>query len=230
VRSVVGQDAPILLVPNGIDSRSIAVTDYPAEDGLQICFLGHIQQEKGINAFIRVWLASRRPGDRLIAAGHSVGGAYFEEFKALVAQSEGAVRYLGYVGRGEVMKLLADSHFLVLPSGLEEQGGMRENFGNVVAEAMAAGRPVLVARGLAWDHVESNHTGFLFERSAGSVGEALRRAQGLDRSDWLRMSGSARRYVEQQLDPVRLGEQVWRALTDSRSSAVSAGVAEGGRP
>jgi len=48
------------------------------------------------------------------------------------------------------MELLATSNFLVLPSGLEEAGGMRENFGNVVAEAMASGRPVLVARGLAW--------------------------------------------------------------------------------
>jgi len=33
---------------------------------MKICFLGHIQQEKGINAFIRAWLQIRQPADRLV--------------------------------------------------------------------------------------------------------------------------------------------------------------------
>jgi len=215
VRQVLGEDARILLVPNGIDSRAVPVADYPKGEGIQICFLGHIQQEKGINAFIRAWLKTRRDADRLVVAGRSVDGAYFREFQALVEQAGGAIRYKGYLGQTEVAALLADSHYLALPSGLEATGGMRENFGNVVAEAMAAGRPVLVARGLAWDHVESLDAGFIFDRSEASACEILRRAQSLSRADWQRMSGNARRYVEMHLDPVKLGEQVWRALTDS---------------
>lgn len=215
VRNVLGEDARILLVPNGIDSRGATVADYPEGEGIQICFLGHIQQEKGINAFIRAWLSTRRESDRLVVAGRSVDGAYFREFQALVEQAGGAIHYRGYLGQAEVAALLAESHYLVLPSGLEETGGMRENFGNVVAEAMAAGRPVLVARGLAWGHVETLAAGFVFDRSEESACEVLRRVQSLDRVDWQRMSGNARRYVETHLDPVKLGNQVWKALTDS---------------
>lgn len=212
VRDVLGRDARILMVPNGIDSRDLHAAEYPAGEGLKLCFLGHVQQEKGINAFIRAWLKVRKPGDTLTVAGRSVDGDYFEEFQELLEQAKGAIRYRGYLSRDEVMALLADSHFLVLPSGLEEAGGMRENFGNVVAEAMAVGRPVLVAKGLAWDHLESFGAGFVFERNEASVCDVLRRAQALDGKDWRQMSQYGRQYAEQQLDPIRLGERVWRVL------------------
>ncbi|MDD5276535.1 MAG: glycosyltransferase, partial [Methylovulum sp.] len=53
VRDVLGEAARVLLVPNGIASSDFKVAPYPIRDGLQLCFLGHVQQEKGINAFIR---------------------------------------------------------------------------------------------------------------------------------------------------------------------------------
>lgn len=227
VRNVLGEDARILLVPNGIDSRDLKVAEYPASAGVKLCFLGHIQQEKGINAFIRAWLKVRSPEDRLVIAGRSVDGAYFEEFQALVEQAQGAISYSGYLERGEVMDLLASSHFLVLPSGLEEAGGMRENFGNVVAEAMASGRPVLVAKGLAWDHLEAFEAGFVFDRNEASVCEVLRRAQSLDSLEWERMSRNGRQYVEQQLDPIKLGEQVWQVLKRPGQANLPQPLAEG---
>ncbi|MDD5580002.1 MAG: glycosyltransferase family 4 protein [Methylobacter sp.] len=227
VRNMLGEDARILLVPNGIDSRDIKVAEYPAGAGMKLCFLGHIQQEKGINAFIRAWLKVRNPEDSLVIAGRSVDGAYFEEFQALVERAQGAISYRGYMEHGEVLGLLASSHFLVLPSGLEAAGGMRENFGNVVAEAMAAGRPVLVARGLAWDHLEAFEAGFVFDRNEVSVCDVLRKAQSLDGLAWERMSRNGRHYVEQQLDPIKLGERVWQVLTRSNQGNVPQQLTEG---
>lgn len=212
VRNVLGQDARIVLVPNGIDSREIEVAAPPKGDGLQLCFLGHVQQEKGINAFIQAWLKVRRPEDRLVIAGRSVDGQYFQAFQALLAQGQGAISYRGYLQRDEVMQLLAESHALVLPSGLEQAGGMRENFGNVVAESLAAGRPVLVAKGLAWDHIQAVGAGMVFERNEASVCDVLRKTQALDVTEWQRLSANGRDYVERQLDPVMLGEQVWRVM------------------
>jgi glycosyltransferase involved in cell wall biosynthesis len=212
-RAVLGAGCPILQVPNGVEYRHLEAAPAPAGPGLKLCFLGHVQQEKGINGFLRAWLKVRRPEDRLVVAGRSVDAGYFREFQELLEQSGGSVEYRGYLPKAEVNRLLADSHFLVLPSGLEECGGMRENFGNVVAEAMALGRPVLVARGLAWDGVEAAQTGFAFERSEESACTALRRAQQLTPEQWSELSRKARGYVERQLDPVRLGEKVWKVLT-----------------
>lgn len=219
VRDVLGKGARILLVPNGIDARDIEVAPYPQGEGMQLCFLGHVQQEKGINAFIRAWLSVRRPNDRLMVAGRSVDGRYFREFQDLLARADGAIVYRGYLQRREVLELLANSHFLVLPSGLEQAGGMRENFGNVVAEAMAAGRPVLAAKGLAWDHLADLGAGFVFERSQASVVATLRQAQALDAGQWRAMSKSGRAYVDRQLNPLTLGEQVWRVLTKPKRSS-----------
>jgi len=226
VRAVLGENARILLVPNGIDSREVESGDYPTQDGMSLCFLGHIQQEKGINAFIKAWLRTRSPGDRMVVAGSSVDGAYFEEFQALIGQANGAIHYRGYLERAEVLDLLADSHFLVLPSGLEEAGGMRENFGNVVAEAMAVGRPVLVARDLAWDHVESIAAGFIFDRTEVSVCAVINRAQSVGRAEWKWMSRNARDYVEQQLDSRTLGDRVWQALNGAAAGDAPAQLAE----
>lgn len=226
VRAALAGGGSILLVPNGIDSRAFRVADYPARSGMQICFLGHVQQEKGINAFIRAWLQTRRSDDRLVVAGRSVDGAYFDEFLQLVAAADGAIEYRGYLAADEVKALLAQSHFLVLPSGLEQAGGMRENFGNVVAEALACGRPALVAKGLAWDHLPQIGAGWVFERDHASVCQVLRAAQAIDAEGWRQMSQSARRHAEQALDAVSLGDRVWRALTEPAELGPLAGLAE----
>jgi len=227
VRNLLGQSARILLVPNGLDSREFAVMPYPKGEGTQLCFLGHVQQEKGINAFIRAWLKVRQPTDRLVVAGRSVDGQYFQEFQDLLEQSQGAIRYCGYLQRNEVTALLAESHFLVLPSGLEQSGGMRENFGNVVAEAMASGRPVLVAKGLAWDHLQKLGAGFVFERNEESVCEALHRVQALELPDWQKMSDLSRQYVVQNLDPIKLGERVSQVLMNTQNKDRQEALTEG---
>ncbi|PPD33797.1 MAG: glycosyl transferase family 1 [Methylomonas sp.] len=227
VRDVLGQDARILLVPNGIDSRDFKVAACPTSNGQQLCFLGHVQQEKGINAFIRAWLKVRGPYDKLVVAGRSVDGDYLQAFQALLAKADGAIEYRGYLPRNEIMDLLADSHFLVLPSGLEQSSGMRENFGNVVAEAMAAGRPVLVAKGLAWDHLPALNAGWVFERNEASVLEVLQKAQAVSESEWQILSNNARHYVEQQLNPVTLGDQVWQILTSNDQQELTPSLTRG---
>jgi len=75
------------------------------------------------------------------------------------------------------------------------------------------GRPVLVAKGLAWDHLQAAQAGFVFDRNEASVLDVLNKAQALDRAEWQQMSATCRQYVEQQLDPVKLGDKVWQVLT-----------------
>jgi uncharacterized protein (DUF736 family) len=79
---------------------------------------------------------------------------------------------------------------------------------------------VLVARGLAWDHVEALSIGLVFDRTESSVIETLQRARALSKAEWETMSRHARNYVEVQLDPVRLGKRIWQALTGQDAPAM----------
>jgi glycosyltransferase involved in cell wall biosynthesis len=213
VKVLLGEAAPVMIIPNGIsvNNRHIkATTRPPSAESLTLCYVGRIQVEKGINVFIRLWLEERRSADKFIVAGGGRPGSYINEFLRLVEVADGAIEHRGYLDRDGVTRAIEDSHFLVLPSGLE--GDIRENFGNAVAEALAVGRPALVTRGLAWDELETSGAGMVFEREPAGVRKILRQAACMDQAAWLAMTGKARHYAEQHLDIDVLAERVWRLV------------------
>jgi len=214
IRAFLGKEVQILIVPNGIELHPLAA-DTPASlaTSLVLTYIGRISHEKGINTFLRAWLKVRRPGDRFLVAGAGSGVAealYFKDFQEIVSQSGGAIEYRGYLDSSEVNKLIENSHFLVLPSGLD--GDVRENFGIAVAEAMALGRPVMVCNGLEWDDVEPFGAGFVFERHADAAVSAVRRAAATNDDTWVSMAAQARKYAEERLDVRITAERVWDAL------------------
>lgn len=220
IRDVLGENARVAVIANGVDLRALQPLPAPASAPLTLLFLGHLLPEKGINGFIDAWREVRAPGERLIVAGRSYKHAYSDAFHQRVAEAGGAIEYRGYIDRDGVRAALAESHFLVLPSGLDG-GGMRENFGNVVAEALAAGRPALVARGLYWDGLAPAGAGFVFERDAASVRAVLARAAALSAQDYAPMSLAARRYAETYFDAERLGAEVWNLLPTPEDAEVA---------
>lgn len=206
-RNVLGMNVRIRVIPNGIYLKDVTPSDVPTGDGLTICYIGRIAQEKGINGFIEAWLRCKRSQDKLIVAGSGTGD-YFKRFISLVDHAAGGISYRGYLGEPGVTDAIRQSHFLVLPSGLEASD-VRENFGNTVAEALALGRPVMVSRGLSWDHIENKHIGFLFDRNNASVCRTIIRAQNTTEQETREMGISARQYAVQHLDASCLAEKLW---------------------
>ena len=228
-RACLGDVVPIVIAPNGLPLPVQPPASSSVEKGLVLAYVGRISHEKGVNTFLRIWVRVRGPNDRFVVAGASSGAGeaiYFKEFQNIVSQSEGAITYRGYLNGSEVNKLIADSHFLVLPSGLD--GDIRENFGIVVAEALALGRPAMVCRGLEWDDIEDWGAGLVFDRNTNGVTAALHRASTLKTECWRRMAESARRYAEQRLDIRVTAEQVWRAVAEHDGPKKSRGYRPSG--
>jgi glycosyltransferase involved in cell wall biosynthesis len=213
--SCVGKGMSVVIVPNGIVIPALPSSDLSSiEDKLILAYVGRISHEKGINTFLRSWLKVKRPRDVFVVAGSCSGwteAPYFEEFRKIVTQANGAIEYRGYLGGSDVYKLIEGSHFLVLPSGLD--GDIRENFGNAVVEALALGRPVIVCKGLEWDGIESQEAGFVFDRYQDAAVAVINRAAKTTKEDWLHMAENARHYAEQRLDIRIAAEQIWNALT-----------------
>lgn len=119
---------------------------YPQIKGKEIVlFLSRIDRKKGLDMLLPAFrdLLRERPAAHLVIAG-SGDETFVEEQRQVAAdlQITNAVTWAGWL-EGEMKRsALAACSLFVLPS-------YSENFGVAVAEALAAGRPVLVSEGVA---------------------------------------------------------------------------------
>jgi glycosyltransferase involved in cell wall biosynthesis len=174
------------VIHNGVDLARIAAAR-PAALGLPegevaIGFLGRFERRKGVMELAEAWarVAPRAPRAHLVLAG--AGGDRVDALRARLA-SLPRVRWLGY--RDDAAAVVRALDVLVLPS-------RHEGFGLVVAEAMAAGTPVVVSRAtnlpeLVEDGVEGLHAD---PSDPDSLAEALLRL-ALDAELRARMGAAA---------------------------------------
>lgn len=207
VRAVV-PEASLVIAPNAFQA--------PAQDprmlqgagceGLQLVYLGRLSPEKGVLGFARAFARVRGANDVLTIVGPPVG-EYGEEVVRLCGATPG-LKYAGVAPRGEVGERIYAADALVLPSGVD--GDVRENFGNVVVEALLHGRPALVTRGLAWDDLERHGVGVIFDRSLEDLAESLDRLRGtLAAAD---VHARCRAFASERYSVSAVSDALWRAV------------------
>jgi glycosyltransferase involved in cell wall biosynthesis len=160
-------------IPNGIDvpARSVGRADSPAiraaiEAGPYVLFLGRINWKKGIDRLIEAMpsLGSAR----LVVAGNDEGELRVAlEHRAAALGIAERVSFTGAVEGRDKEALLTGCLALAAPS-------TSESFGNVLLEAMAAGRPVVTTPGVGMaDALIRHDCGLVTEGSARRLAEAL---------------------------------------------------------
>ena len=123
----------VQVIPNGVDSRHL--DQRRVGFGKHILFLGRIDiKEKGLDLLLAAYRRSGLSMPLLIAGS----GTRREERKldALLAVTDGNVRWVGQVSGPDKQKLLEGSAFMVLPS-------RQETFGLAALEGMSYGKPVV---------------------------------------------------------------------------------------
>lgn len=142
--------------------------------GPSILFLSRLDPKKGLDLLLPALEALAREGVPFglwLAGSNPQDPAYERACCDRARQVLGdRVAILGFVQGARKRQLLAAADVFVLPSHYE-------NFGIAVAEAMAAGRPVVVADGVhIWPAVQGAEAGWVCERSVPSLVTALRAA------------------------------------------------------
>ena len=150
-----GSTEKIEVIPPGIESSWFEV-ERNQVDSNRILFWGRIEEEKGLpELFVSLKKVTEKFTDlKLTLVGE---GNRLQEYKTLVTDLGliKNVEFLGWLSGQELQSIAAESRFGIFPSRIE-------SFGLSVVEAMAAGLPVIAARGGAVpENIEENLTGRL---------------------------------------------------------------------
>jgi glycosyltransferase involved in cell wall biosynthesis len=155
-------------VYNGIE---LALYPFQERAGEHLLFLGRIHPDKGVHLAIEVAQRSGRP---LLIAGIIQDRTYFRE--QVEPQLTANVRYIGPVDVAGKNALFAQALALL------HMNTIPERFGLVLAEANAAGVPVIAMDlGSCREVIEDGQTGFLVNNVDEAV-RALERLGGIERN------------------------------------------------
>ena len=166
--------ATFTIIPNGINVAHYA-TDAPPyaryRDGkINLLFLGRLEQRKGLKYLLRAYAGLKReyPNIRLIVVGE---GGYRRGYQTSVQKAGLAdVVFAGLVTEEEKLRYLHTADIFCAPNT------GNESFGIVLAEAMAAGLPIVASNvtGFAYVVTHGEEALLVRPRDERALGEALR--------------------------------------------------------
>ncbi|MBY6060283.1 glycosyltransferase family 4 protein [Microbacterium esteraromaticum] len=186
LRDVYGRVAvPVAVIPHGVDldrfapptpdRRAQARAALNLDDEHRVAlFIGHELDRKGVPIAIDALVQA--PTVLLLIVG---GYASAIERMRKRAEAAGVADRVLFVGpRSDLPAYFAASDMFVFPS-------VYESYGLVITEALASGVPVISAPvGCAPDVIVDGENGYLVERSAAALADAMERIAATDVADW----------------------------------------------
>ena len=202
-----GFTAPVAIIPNGIDLPVLPAAKKAAEVDT-LLFLSRIHPKKGLDRLLHAWneLQVRHPSWRLVIAGQGERDHVHEAEALATSLKLERVEFPG--------PLYGAAKSFVLPTH-------SENFGMVVAEALAHACPVVVSRGAPWAAAESEGCGWWVYNDIPSLTEALDKAMRLSAEQRENMGSAGRDWMQR--------EYSWSSVAERMESAY-AWVLQGGTP
>lgn len=187
-----GFGQPAAVVPNGVPLPELRrPTGSPGEKNRAL-FLSRLHPKKGLPMLLEAWARVQPEGWMLELVGPSEKG-HRDELEGRVRQLElsDSVQFAGPVSDEEKWNVYRQADLFLLPTH-------SENFGIVVAEALAAGVPVLTTTGAPWEELETRNCGWWVDPDTESIAAALDKATALDDEQRIEMGRRGRALVEER--------------------------------
>ena len=214
IRDVFGADVEVMTAPDLVPE--VILPDFSpawkpakAPGSVKLVYLSRISPKKNL-IYLLERLKEVDSGEiTLDIVGPVDDEAYWQKCKGIIAEMPKniSVKTLGAYPNNEALRLMADSHFFVMPT-------LNENFGYVFIEALAAGCPILVSDNTVWTDVDERQVGWQIplgepERFVRQIRNCLE----MDSTEYLRMSADARKYAEDWLSRDEINEATARVLS-----------------
>jgi glycosyltransferase involved in cell wall biosynthesis len=184
---------PIVVVPVGVDLPPISPARNPgASERRTLLFLSRIHPKKGLLNLVEAWRQLHPKGWRVVIAGPDEDGHRAVVEKAIrMAGLDADFNFVGPVNGVEKWTLLQSADLFALPT-------YSENFGVVIAEALACGVPVITTKGTPWNELLAHRCGWWVDAGAEPLATAMREAIALTDEQRREMGKRGRCLVEER--------------------------------
>lgn len=129
--------------------------------------------------------------------------SYINELKQLASKLgvENLIHFIGGVYGDKKWELFKKADLFVLPTH-------SENFGIVVAEALACGTPVITTQGTPWQELESYHCGWWTEIGTEATTKALKEFLQCTETQLEQMGKNGRKLIEEKYSSQKVAQDM----------------------
>ncbi len=189
-----GLSAPIALIPHGVDfSGPFDQSPGNLEEGSRTAlFLSRLHPTKGIPLLLEAWSKIRPENWTLEIAGPDENG-HLNELTRLTHELgiSDCVQFSGAIFGEEKREAFQRCSLFILPT-------LSENFGIVIAEAMAHQRPVITTQGAPWSLLEKEECGWWVPPTVQGLADAIEESTEMSPEDLQAMGTIGERIVSER--------------------------------
>lgn len=186
---------PIAVIPNGLELSEFAMNGDKIQKAKKtILFLSRIHPKKGIEllveAFSKIGIEDRKDWEIKIAGNGDE--KYINQLQQLISNKrlENEIKIIGPKFGEEKITVYRQADLFVLPT-------YSENFGIVIAEALACGIPVITTKGTPWEELNTKNAGWWIDIGVDPLAKALTEAMKLSDNERMKMGLNGRKLVEE---------------------------------
>lgn len=185
----VGIKKPVAIIPIGIDLPN-KIEEKTSKHHRTLLFLSRIHEIKGIENLLLTWanIQESVPDWRLVIAGKG-SDDYVRNIQRFASRiGVKRVEFSGPKYGMDKYDTYINADLFILPT-------YSENFGIVVAEALASGCPAIVGKGAPWEGLRQQHCGWWVDNSVAELTITLTTALNMDSATLQTMGEAGRQWM-----------------------------------
>jgi glycosyltransferase involved in cell wall biosynthesis len=189
---------PIEIIPNGVDLSEVkkVKTQYGTK---KMVFLSRIHPKKGIELLIEAWRDIDTTDWTLEIAGNG-DQSYIDTLKRSAKDMPNVVFVDPQFGEAK-WDFLRSADVMILPT-------YSENFGIVVAEALAVGVPVITTEGTPWEELNTHKCGWWIQLTTLQLKETLEKAMLTDIDELKRKGANGISLIAEKYDMKAVANEI----------------------